>query len=110
MRKPGAFKNTQQKRRRNTMKYIYIALTICLFCLSQAFAAIDRTFVSTTGADSAGCGAFTSPCRTFASALANTNPAGQVTALDSGLYDSSNIAITFSVTLTAAPGVHAETQ
>ncbi|MEP6787940.1 MAG: right-handed parallel beta-helix repeat-containing protein, partial [Acidobacteriota bacterium] len=50
------------------------------------------------------------PCRTFGAALPNTTPGGQVTALDSGLYDNADINVTFTVVITAAPGVHAETQ
>lgn len=82
--------------------------TLLLLCVSQAHAQSDRAFVSTAGIDSATCGAFNSPCRSFNVALPNTNGGGTVTALDSGLYDSFNIWISIPVTLTAAPGVHAE--
>ena len=84
------------------------AFVMLVLCVSQTHAQSDRTFVSTAGIDSATCGSFNSPCRSFNVALPNTNDGGIVTALDSGLYDSFGIGIFISVTLTAAPGVHAE--
>ncbi|HEU5237728.1 MAG TPA: hypothetical protein VFU37_11330 [Pyrinomonadaceae bacterium] len=68
----------------------------------------DRTFVSTAGTDSETCGDQTSPCRDFNAALNRTNAGGEVIALDSGIYALTNITITKAVTLTAAPGVHAD--
>jgi hypothetical protein len=91
-------------------KYIFITPTFILLGFAQAFAQLDRAFVATTGTDSATCGASGAPCRNFNAALARTNNGGEITALDSGIYDNSNTntVITISVTLTAAPGVHAE--
>jgi len=66
--------------------------------------AVGRTFVSITGIDTNTCSQ-TSPCRTFAGALVKTNTGGEIIALDSGIYG--NIQIDKSVTLVAAPGVHA---
>lgn len=84
------------------------ALVLTLSCIAEAQAQRNNSFVSTTGTDSATCGAQTSPCRDFNAALSRTNAGGIVIALDSGIYAASNITIDKSVTLTAAPGVHAE--
>jgi len=83
-------------------------IAITLFVISHVNAQSDRTFVSTSGIDSVTCGAFTSPCRSFNVALPKTNAGGEVTALDSGIYDSFNIGVAISVTLGAPNGVHAE--
>ena len=87
-------------------KHILVALVAILLGISQAQAQSDRTFVATTGSDSAACGPSDVPCRTFTTALSKTNAGGEVIALDSGLYDSF-ILVSTSVTLTAAPGVYA---
>src|SRR5262245_3916964 len=84
------------------------ASLIVLMCFVRAQAQSDRTFVSTHGADNTDCGSSDLPCRSFSFALTKTNPGGEVIALDSGIYDPLNIVISQSVTLTAAPGVHAE--
>lgn len=94
------------------------ALVLTLSCFAEAQAqlakpgpgpqGLDHTFVSTTGTDSAVCGAQHLPCRDFNAALSRTNAGGEVIALDSGIYAASNITVDKSVTLTAAPGVHAE--
>lgn len=90
------------------LNYAAAVLVMLLAGFIQVQAQSDRTFVSTAGFDSANCGAVTLPCRSFNVALANTNSGGTITALDTGLYDSFNIGISISVTLIAAPGVHAE--
>jgi hypothetical protein len=80
------------------------------FGSGAAWAASDRTFVASYGADanrSAGCGPAT-PCRTLDAALAVTNAGGQVVVLDSGAYGPAPIRITHSVSITAADGVYAE--
>jgi len=81
---------------------------VALLCSVLAHAQSERTFVSTHGADNTDCGSSDLPCRSFSFALTKTNPGGEVIALDSGIYDPLNIVISQSVTLTAAPGVHAE--
>ena len=83
------------------------ALVLTLSCFAEAQAQRHNSFVATTGTDSATCGAQTSPCRDFNAALSRTNASGIVIALDSGIYAASNITVDKSVTLTAAPGVHA---
>jgi len=67
-------------------------------------AAIQRTFVSTSGNDANPC-TRTDPCRNFQAALANTLAGGEVVALDSGGYGT--FTVDKSVTVVGAPGVHA---
>src|SRR5260370_26270645 len=45
----------------------------------------NRTWVSTVGSDSNPC-TRTAPCLTFATALTNTNPGGEINVLDSGNF------------------------
>src|SRR6186997_3019638 len=66
-------------------------------------AAIQRTFVSTSGNDANPC-TRTDPCRNFAAAIANTLAGGEVVALDSGGYGA--VSITKAVTIAGAPGAH----
>jgi hypothetical protein len=68
-----------------------------------AAAAIQRTFVSTSGNDANPC-TRTDPCRNFAAALANTLAGGEVVALDSGGYGV--VTIAKAVTIAGAPGAH----
>lgn len=78
------------------------ALTLMLAAVAQALPL--RTFVATTGNDANDC-TFNTPCRTFAGAVAKTEPGGEITALDSGNYAVVNV--DRALTLQAAPGVHA---
>jgi parallel beta helix pectate lyase-like protein len=79
-----------------------------LLCSQPANAQSDHTFLSVHGVDSPTCGAIDSPCRTFNVAITNTNPKGEVIAIDSGVYVNPDIVISKSITLTAAPGTHVE--
>jgi hypothetical protein len=79
-----------------------------LLCSIPANAQSDHTFLSVHGVDSTTCGAIDSPCRTFNVAITNTNPNGEVIAIDSGVYVNPDIVISKSITLTAAPGAHVE--
>lgn len=63
-----------------------------------------RTFVASYGVDSNPCSR-TAPCRNFAAAIAETNPEGEVVALDSSGYGP--VIIGQSVTIVAPFGVHA---
>jgi len=88
-----------------------IFATILFICSSVAMAQLNslpRTLVSTKGADTTGCGTQTSPCRTFGVAINQTVIGGEVIAIDSGIYDTFDLALQFPITLSAAPGVHAE--
>ena len=66
-------------------------------------AAIQRTFVSTSGNDANPC-TRADPCRNFQAALVNTLAGGEVVALDSGGYGP--MTIDKSVTIAGAPGAH----
>ncbi len=84
-------------------RILLVAFAVAITSAADGLAA-PRTFVSITGADTNACSQ-TSPCRTFAGALVKTNTSGEIIALDSGIYG--NIQIDKSVTVLAAPGVHA---
>ena len=71
---------------------------------SLAHAAGQRTFVSASGVTNPTC-SILSPCRDFATALAATNPNGEVIVLDSGGYGA--VTIGQSVSIIAPPGVYA---
>lgn len=71
---------------------------------AAAAAAIQRTFVSTSGNDANPC-TRTDPCRNFQAALENTLAGGEVVALDSGGYGT--VTIDKSVSVIGAPGAHA---
>jgi hypothetical protein len=84
-------------------------LAFLFFSLASAATAGAQqahTYVATTGSDNNPC-TRTDPCRTFAAAIAQTNNKGDATALDTGVFGGA-VTITRSITLTAAPGVHAE--
>lgn len=69
---------------------------------ASATGTTKRTEVSQTGSDSGNCAAGT-PCRTFAYALGQTVPGGEMLVLDSGGYG--GLAITQAVTINAPPGI-----
>jgi nitrous oxidase accessory protein NosD len=77
------------------------ALFVTLVCVAQAQAL--QTFVAVAGNDANDC-TFPTPCRTFAGAVPNTAPGGEITALDSGAYGV--VTINKALTLQAAPGAH----
>jgi hypothetical protein len=95
------------------MKSVRFALGSVLFSalfasVSLASGSAPSTYVSGSGSD-ANAGpyacSFAKPCRTFATALAQTAPGGEVTAMDSADY--AYFAISQGVTVQAAPGVYA---
>ena len=76
---------------------------VAIFALSvPAVAALQRTFVASTGSDSNPC-SLPLPCRGFAIAVAAVAPAGEVIVLDSGGYGP--VVITQSVSIIAPAGV-----
>jgi len=84
-----------------------IPVLLCAALPLLAHAAAERTFVSSSGADAneaTNC-APTAPCRTFAAALAVTNPGGEIIVLDSAGYGALNISQ--SVSITAPAGIYA---
>lgn len=72
--------------------------------IDQASAAAQRTFVAVTGNDANPC-AVAAPCRSFAAAIAQTAPGGEVIVLESGAYG--RVTITQPVTIEAPTGVYA---
>jgi hypothetical protein len=81
-----------------------LALVCALVVAPFAHGAAQRTFVSTTGVNNPSC-SLGSPCRDFTSAIAATNPSGEVIVLDSGGYGA--VTITQAVSIIAPPGVYA---
>lgn len=82
------------------MKRLFLLSMISVIALTafQAQAAPDRIFVSTRiGVDVAGCGAVTTPCRTFQSAHDQIAAGGQVQVLDPGDYGRVNIYKSISI-------------
>src|SRR5262249_20701861 len=63
---------------------------------SGAYALANRTFVSGTGSDSNPC-SLSAPCRSFAGALAQTNPGGEIAVLDTAGYGAVSIAQAVSI-------------
>jgi hypothetical protein len=64
----------------------------------------QRTFVSTTGNDTNPC-SLVAPCRSFDTAITQTDPNGEIVVLDSGGYG--RVTIDQSITIQAPPGVYA---
>jgi len=89
------------------MKRVAFLSVVAAFALPAAALAIDQSYVSVDGRDGAPC-TRVRPCRTFARAVAATNPGGSVVALDSGRFASGYFTVDKAITITAAPGVHAE--
>jgi hypothetical protein len=83
---------------------------LCLVSFAALFAAsasaqAAKTYVASTGSDSSPCSR-TAPCRTFQAAINAVGAGGQVVALDSAGFGS-NVTISKSVSMSAAPGVFA---
>jgi len=74
-------------------------------CTANAHGAVaQRTFVASTGVDTNPC-SITQPCRSFAAAMLNTAPDGEVIVLDSAGYGP--VAIAQHVSIIAPPGIYA---
>jgi hypothetical protein len=69
--------------------------------------AIEQSYVSVEGRNVWPCTRIR-PCRTFARAYDVTDPGGSIVALDSGQFAAGFLDIRKAITITAAPGVHAE--
>jgi len=80
-----------------------VLLTIAI-ALALPAGAAPRTFVATYGSDANPCSR-PLPCRSYAIALAATDPRGEIVALDSGGFGT--VAINKAVALIAPPGIHA---
>jgi len=87
------------------MRSVQLVLDTLLFLgLSASALAQQRTFVSGTGVDANPCSR-AAPCRTFARAISQTSPAGEVIVLDSAGYGP--VTISQSVSIISPPGVYA---
>jgi hypothetical protein len=82
------------------------ALAATLFALLLALpacAASNRIFISTNGNNASDCANPLTPCLTFAGALAQVNPGGEVIAEATGGYGALNV--TQAVTISGPPGI-----
>lgn len=77
---------------------------LVLLAVAPASFGAQRTFVRSTGVDSNPC-SLAAPCRSFAAAIAATDPAGEVVVLDSAGYGP--VTIAQSVSILAPRGVYA---
>jgi hypothetical protein len=68
-----------------TLSSLAAGMIALLVASSSALALSSRTFVSGTGSDAGGC-ALATPCRTFAYALTQTAPSGEIIVLSSAGY------------------------
>jgi len=75
-----------------------------LFAAGDCAATAQRTFVASTGSDSASC-LINAPCRGFATAISQTSVGGEIIVVDSAGYGS--VTITKAVSIIAPAGVYA---
>jgi parallel beta helix pectate lyase-like protein len=82
--------------------FVHRAVFAVLFAIAPAaFATGPRVFVASNGTDAGLC-ARSAPCRTFAFAITQVSPGGELVALDTAGYGP--VTITMSVSIYAAPG------
>ena len=84
-----------------------VGTAVCLALAGPAQSQVQRTFVSTSGADAntaSNCGP-TTPCRSFAAAIGVTKAGGEIVPLTSGGYGA--VTIAKSLAITVPPGVYA---
>src|ERR1700733_9038930 len=82
----------------------FVLLPVFLLALAvPAHAVSNRIFMSTDGNNASDCANPLTPCLTFAGALAQVNPGGEVIAEATGGYGPLNI--TQAVTISGPPGV-----
>jgi hypothetical protein len=80
-----------------TASLLAVALAALCFC-SPAHALSNRAWVSGHGADTAGCGAPTAPCRTFQYVVSNIiAPSGEIDVLDPAGYGAVTIPFALSI-------------
>jgi hypothetical protein len=82
---------------------ILAATLFALLVALPAYAVSNRIFMSTNGNNASDCANPLTPCLTFAGALAQVNPGGEVIAEATGGYGPLNI--TQAVTISGPPGV-----
>lgn len=81
-----------------------IALATSVLAIADAGASAQRTFVAASGNDANPC-SLSAPCRSFAAAITQANPSGEVIVLDSAGYGP--VTITKSVSILAPSGMYA---
>src|SRR5215472_4199211 len=86
------------------MKRIALLSAASLISSTSAYALANRTFVSGTGNDANPC-SLAAPCRSFAGALAQTSPGGEIAVLDTAGYGA--VTITKAVSIVNEEGVEA---
>src|SRR5215472_9725628 len=104
---PGAHTGARRSTWRLVMKRIAFLWTVALTAAltsSDAYAQANRTFVSGDGSDSNPC-SLAAPCRSFAGALAQTNPGGEIAVLDTAGYGA--VTITKAISIVNEEGVEA---
>jgi hypothetical protein len=79
-------------------------LASCLLAFAASVEASQRTFVASDGLDTSAC-TRAAPCRSFATAIAQTDNSGEVIVLDSAGYGS--VTIAKSVSIVSPAGVYA---
>jgi hypothetical protein len=81
-----------------------VAVLTVLLSVTSVSALNNRSAVSINGLDTNPC-TTTLPCRSFGVAIAQTNPGGEVVALDTAGYGP--FTVSTAMTISGAPGVHA---
>src|ERR1700693_3978704 len=85
---------------------LFAGLGVWVLSISPALALANRVFVSARSGNNANaCDNIATPCQTFAGAVTQLNPDGEVIVLDSGGYGP--VTITQGVTIEAPAGVTA---
>src|SRR5262250_3450376 len=80
------------------------ATVVATLASTGAYALSNRTFVSGNGNDANPC-SLSAPCRSFAGALAQTSPGGEIAVLDTAGYGA--VTITQAVSIVNEEGVEA---
>src|SRR5215471_4524974 len=80
------------------------ATLIATLASSGAYALANRTFVSGSGSDANPC-SLSAPCRSFAGAILQTNPGGEIAVLDTAGYGA--VTITHAISIVNEEGVEA---
>src|SRR5215831_8248112 len=80
------------------------ATLVASIASTDAYALSNRTFVSGTGSDANPC-SLSAPCRSFAGALLQTSPGGEIAVLDTAGFGA--VTITKAVSIVNEEGVEA---
>jgi hypothetical protein len=91
-------------RQRSAISALSLAVVAAGALHASAGVAAQRTFVASAGDDTGSC-TNPAPCRTFAAAILQTDPGGEIIALDSAGYGP--VVIDRPVTIEAPPGIYA---